>query len=118
MTVARPLSKRITSVPLPRKRRRRLERFPSLLTLLAALLACNSACGKDVAGLTYTYPSERLKTGQSLGNKFCYVTLDGKTDLLSDRTSVRYGLRESTNQRYYLLGWDLKVTTAAGEPFE
>src|ERR1035438_918698 len=71
--------------------------------------------GSEVSGLSYTYAVERLKDGHSFGNKFCYVTLDGKTDLTSDRSTARYGLRESTNQKYYLLGWDVGVAVAGGE---
>ena len=71
--------------------------------------------GSAVSGLRYTYAVERLKEGQSFGNKFCYVTLDGKTDLTSDRSTARYGLSESTNQKYYLLGWDVGVAISGGE---
>jgi hypothetical protein len=68
------------------------------------------AAAKTIDRLTYTYPVERLRIGQSLGNSQCYATLDAKTDLLSDRRSVRFGLRESTNQKYYLLGWEVNLT--------
>jgi hypothetical protein len=70
--------------------------------------------GKTVDGVTYVYAVDRLKIGQSLGNSNCYVTLDNKTDVWSDRTSVRYGLRESTNQKYYLLAWDVGLVSADG----
>ena len=71
--------------------------------------------GSEVSGLSYTYAVERLKDGHSFGNKFCYVTLDRNTDLTSDRSTARYGLRESTNQTYYLLGWEVGVAVAGGE---
>jgi glycogen debranching enzyme len=74
-----------------------------------------TSSGKEVSGLSYTYAVERLKDGHSYGNKFCYVTLDGKTDLTNDRSTARYGLRESTNQKYYLLGWEVGVAVAGGE---
>lgn len=56
------------------------------------------------SGLGYTYPVDRLKWGHSLGNRNTYPTLDGKTDVVNERGTVRKGLRESTNQQYYLLG--------------
>src|SRR5581483_4283426 len=73
-----------------------------------------SSAAKTINGLTYTYPVENLKLGQSLGNANCYVTLDNKTDLWNDYSSVRYGLRESTNQKYYLLGWDVALSGPDG----
>jgi len=74
------------------------------------------SAGKTINGLTYTYPVERLKVGQSLGNSQCYATLDAKTDLLSDRRSVRFGLKESTNQKYYVLGWDISLSKQGAAP--
>src|SRR5436309_1444368 len=76
--------------------------------------ATNNLTGR--ASLNYTFPVERLKLGHSYGNKYCYVTLDAKTDVVSDRGSVRFGLRESINQTYYLLGWEVSVTTAGDKP--
>jgi hypothetical protein len=73
-------------------------------------MATFPAAAKTIDRLTYSYPVERLRIGQSLGNSQCYATLDAKTDLLSDRRSVRFGLRESTNQKYYLLGWEVNLT--------
>jgi hypothetical protein len=91
-----------------------------LLPLLAtvALLASgwSFAIVQSADKLTFTYRPDELKMGQSLGNDDCYVTLDNKTDLLSDRSSVRFGLRESINQRYYLLGWNVRVSVADGKP--
>lgn len=60
----------------------------------------------------YTYPVERLGTGQSLGNLNTYVTLDRNTDVINDAASVRRGFRESTNQRYYALAWTVEVRGA------
>lgn len=73
-----------------------------------------TSLGKTINGLTYTYEVDRLKIGQSLGNSNCYVTLDSKTDVLDDRGSVRYGLRESTNQKYYLLAWEVALVSSGG----
>src|SRR2546423_1423165 len=75
-----------------------------------------SANFTDRASLNYTYAVERLKLGHSYGNQCCYVTLDGKTDVLNDRGSVRFGLRESINQTYYLFGGEVSVTTAGDKP--
>lgn len=61
--------------------------------------------------LHFTYPPDELNLGQSLGNEDCYVTLNGTTDLVSDQSSVRFGLRESSNQEYYLLGWSIRIST-------
>ena len=69
------------------------------------------------SGTNYTYPVDKLTEGQSLGNSDAYITLDQKTDLLDDRKSVRHGLKESTNQTYYLLGWDLGVASSAGKEY-
>jgi glycogen debranching enzyme len=89
-----------------------------LLSLLAAILAVSeisSAGAKDVSGMNYTYPVDRLKEGHSYGNQYCYVTLDGKTDVQSDPGTPRFGLRESTNQKYYLLGWEVNLKTSDGK---
>jgi hypothetical protein len=67
---------------------------------------------KTIEGMTYVYPVDRLKIGQSLGNSNCYVTLNSKTNILSDRNSVRSGLRESTDQKYYVLAWDVGLIAA------
>jgi len=89
-----------------------------LLFSAAVVLAClQVGLAKSVSGLIYTYPAKELRVGESLGNNDCYVTLDGKTDFLEDRDSVRFGLRESTNQKYYLLGLSVGVKTAAGVAF-
>lgn len=66
-------------------------------------------------GLAYTYPVEKLKAGHCYGNSFIYASLDGNTDLQSERSTVRYGLRESTNQQYYLVGWEIRITDADGQ---
>src|SRR5579875_265426 len=91
-----------------------------LLPLLATVALLGSgwsfAIAQSADKLTFTYRPDELKMGQSLGNDDCYVTLDNKTDLLSDRSSVRFGLRESINQRYYLLGWNVRVSVADGKP--
>jgi hypothetical protein len=88
------------------------------VTVMAGVLSgwAVSSPAKTIDGVTYVYPVERLKIGQSLGNSNCYVTLDNKTDVRSDRNSARYGLRESTNQKYYLLGWDVSLVSADGAP--
>ncbi|MEW5976488.1 MAG: hypothetical protein AB1898_11865 [Acidobacteriota bacterium] len=87
--------------------------------VLAALIALSGQTGgllvaRQVSGLTYTYPVERLKEGHSFGNQYCYVTLDGKSDIPSDRSTARFGLRESFDQKYYLLGWDVQVAESLG----
>lgn len=89
--------------------------FLSVTAVLVSSMSLTMA--RTTEGLTFVYPSDRLKIGQSLGNDHCYVTLDGKTDLLIDRSSVRFGLRESTNQKYYLLGWNVQVTATGGKAF-
>ena len=66
------------------------------------------------AGLDYVYSSARLGGGQSLGNRNSYVTLDQNTDIPSNSSSVRFGLRESTDQKYYLLGWKLQIADGNG----
>ncbi len=117
MAKPHPHMRRITGKRRSSDSRRRPASTRALIAILAIFSSIASAFCKDISGLTYTYPAEHLKTGQSLGNQFCYVTLDGKTDLLADRGSVRYGLRESTNQQYYLLGWNLELVSLAGEAF-
>ncbi len=91
------------------------------LLLVVAVVALqgleNIFAAKAVHGLTYTYSVNQLKAGQSLGNRSCYATLDSKTDLLSDSSSVRFGLKESTNQTYYLIGWNVSLTSAEGGAF-
>ena len=84
------------------------------LVMASASMVPAPSAGQTVKGLTYAYPVERLRVGQSLGNNQCYATLDDKSDLLSDRSSVRFGIRESTNQKYYLLGWELSLTDPSG----
>ncbi len=89
------------------------KRWLSAAVLANLFVGCVTiSSGKAVEGLNYVYPLDHLKIGQSLGNNHCYVTLDIKTDIGGDHTSVRYGLRESTNQKYYLLGWDVGVVSA------
>ena len=84
---------------------------------MAAFLSLGSrpALGDSVSVASYNYPVNRLGTGQSYGNQDCYVTLDGKTDIEGEQGSVRFGLRESTNQKYYLLAWDLSVAKTDGQ---
>jgi hypothetical protein len=60
--------------------------------------------------LDYVYPTALLGGGQSLGNRNSYVTLDRNTDIPSDSGSVRFGLRESTDQKYYLLGGKVQIS--------
>jgi glycogen debranching enzyme len=67
--------------------------------------------------LGYTYPVDRLKWGHSLGNRVTYATLTGKTDVVDERGTVRRGLRESTNQQYYLLGWNISLKSTEGNAF-
>lgn len=63
------------------------------------------------------YPVDNLKWGHAYGNQNVFVTLDGKSDIMNDVKSVRRGVRESTNQRYYLLGWEVSLLTSKGEAF-
>ncbi len=82
--------------------------YISLEVALAFILFTGApAVASDNPELKYTYPVDQLKIGQSYGNSFVYVTLDGNTDILSDRSSVRFGLREATDQKYYMLGWNV-----------
>lgn len=94
-----------------------MSRYALLWALTAAFLLLGSrpAVGESVPVVSDNYPVNRLGNGQSYGNQNCYVTLDRKTDVEGDRGSVRFGLRESTNQKYYLLAWDLSVATADGK---
>ena len=64
-----------------------------------------------------TYPSHKLKWGHAFGNQHAFVTLDGKSDVLYDPGTVKQGLRESTNQRYYLLRWEVSLVGPAGAPW-
>jgi glycogen debranching enzyme len=66
------------------------------------------------AATVYTTPVARLGSGQSLGNLNTYVTLDRETNVLADLASQRHGFRESTDQRYYALGWSVEIESAAG----
>ena len=69
------------------------------------------------AATVYTRPVASLGSGQSFGNLNTYVTLDRNTNVLGDLASVRHGFRESTNQRYYALGWSVDVKpSGGGEP--
>lgn len=68
-----------------------------------------------MANLHYTYPVDKLRWGHAYGNRYAYVTLDPKTDVMTEKGTVRQGLRESTNQRYYLIGWDVNIT--GDQPF-
>ena len=95
--------------------------------ILVAVLSIESAlmaqCGvllaaTEVSGLSYTYPVANIKEGHSYGNAFCYVTLNGRTDIPSDRSIARHGLRESTDQKYYLLGWQVEVVANGGDPLQ
>ena len=92
----------------------------ALLLVVAALVfpgAEKVLAAGSIHGLAYTYPVDKLTTGQSLGNADCYATLDAKTDVASDRSSVRFGLKESTNQAYYLAGWEVSLESSGGSPF-
>ncbi len=84
------------------------------LVIASVSMVTAPSAGQTIEGLTYGYPTGRLRVGQSLGNSHCYATLDGKTDLLSHCSSVRFGLLESTNQKYYLLGWEVSLTDPSG----
>lgn len=66
------------------------------------------------AATVYTRPVATLGSGQSLGNLNTYVTLDRETNVLGDPASVRHGFRESTNQRYYSLGWSVEIKPSTG----
>jgi glycogen debranching enzyme len=66
------------------------------------------------AATVYTTPVALLGSGQSLGNLNTYVTLDRETNVLGDPASVRHGFRESTNQRYYALGWSVAMEASTG----
>jgi hypothetical protein len=95
-----------------------MSRYALLWALTAAFLSLGSrpAAGESVSVVSYNYLVNRLGNGQAYGNQDCYVTLDGKTDIEGEQGSVRFGLRESTNQKYYLLAWDLSVAAADGKP--
>ena len=67
--------------------------------------------------LAYTYPAARLKWGHGYGNSYCFVTLDHKSDIMNDEGSLRRGIRESTNQRYYLLQWEVGFVGADGAEY-
>jgi glycogen debranching enzyme len=66
------------------------------------------------AATVYTTPVALVGSGQSLGNLNTYVTLDRETNVLDNPASVRHGFRESTNQRYYALGWSVAIEPSAG----
>jgi glycogen debranching enzyme len=66
------------------------------------------------ADLDYVYSTARLGGGQSFGNRNSYVTLDRNADIPNESGSGRFGLRESTDQKYYLLGWKVQVSNANG----
>ena len=65
-----------------------------------------------------SYPADKLKWGHAFGNQNVFVTLDGKSDIMNDTKSVRRGIRESTNQRYYMLGWEVSLLNASGQVFK
>ncbi len=67
--------------------------------------------------LNYTVPVDRLNEGHSYGNSHIYLSLDHKTDVKSDQSTVRYGVRESLNQQYYLLGWEVSLQSSDGKVF-
>ncbi len=94
----------------------RIAYFLIIATSWLLFMSANRAAAQDRSELSYTYPIQKLKSGHSFGNTYCYVTLDGKTDIPSDRGTARYGLRESTNQKYYFLGWEVSVVAPGGEP--
>jgi len=93
----------------------RIRLFWLIAIALAFLWCWNFAPAQSLSRLNYTYPVDHLNGGHSYGNTYCYVTLDAKTDVPSDRSTARYGLRESTNQKYYLLGWETEIATLGGE---
>ena len=66
------------------------------------------------AAIVYTVPVSSLGSGQSFGNLSTYVTLDRYTNVLGDLTSQRHGFRESTDQRYYALGWSVDIKPSTG----
>ncbi len=72
-------------------------------------LPFSSAAG----AIFYDRPVESLGSGQSLGNLNTYVTLDRETNVADYPSTVRRGFRESTNQRYYALGWTLEMSDGA-----
>jgi len=67
--------------------------------------------------LNYTVPADRLNEGHSYGNSSVYLSLDSKTDVRSDQRTARYGLRDSLNQQYYLLGWEVSLHSSDGKAF-
>ena len=81
---------------------------PTWMLLLALPLAGSAV------DLDYFYSTASLGGGQSFGNRNSYVTLDRNTDIPTESGSARFGLRESTDQKYYLLGWSVQVSTANG----
>jgi hypothetical protein len=87
------------------------------VAVISGVLSGGVAVSKTVEGVVCVYAVGRLKIGQSFGNSNCYATLDSKTDVLGDRSSVRYGLRESTNQKYYLLAWEVALASPDGVEF-
>lgn len=94
-----------------------LNKSQFLLTSVVFLTALHAGLAKSISGLTYTYPAKELWLGESLGNNDCYVTLNGKTDFLPDRGSVRFGLRDSRDQKYYLLALNIGVKTVGNLSF-
>ena len=72
---------------------------------------------RDSSYLHLSYPANKLKWGHAYGNQNVFVTLDGKSDVMNEASSVRRGLRESTNQRYYMLGWEINLFGSKDEVF-
>ncbi len=64
--------------------------------------------------LSYTFPVERLKRGHSFGNALIYVTLDAVSDVHHEPHSARLGLRDAFDQKYYLFGWKVTLSSADG----
>ncbi len=94
-----------------------LNKLVITMTALLGVVAGSLEAETIKSGLGYHYPVDRLKWGHSLGNRNTYATLDGKTDLVNERGTVRKGLRESTNQQYYLLGWDVNLKSVEGKAY-
>ena len=94
-----------------------LNRIVVTMTALLWVVAGNLEAETMKSTLGYDYPVDRLKAGHSLGNRNAYATLDGKTNLVNERGTVRRGLRESTNQQYYLLGWSVRLRSTEGKVY-
>ena len=94
-----------------------LNKFVVTMTVLLGVVIGSLEAETRMLGLEYNYPADHLKWGHSLGNRYTYATLDGKTNVVNERGTVRKGLRESTNQQYYLLGWEVNSKSIGGKTY-